>query len=136
MLGVELEKKPDHTPVLFRLAQLERESGQLDNAITHLRRAVQQEPANIDARLELGRALYEKGDVAAAISETQRILEANPKHVDALYNMGAIYANLGDATKARSYWTAAVATAPNTDSGSKARDALRQLEQGGAPPKG
>jgi superkiller protein 3 len=135
-LAGERERQRDHTPVLFRLAQLERESGQLDDAIAHLRLAVRHEPGNAEARLELGRALYDKGDIPAAISETQKILEINPKQVDALYNMGAIYANLGDAPKARSYWTAAVAAAPNTESGSKASDGLRQLGEGGMAPKG
>jgi len=133
MLVSELERKPDHVPVLIRLAQLSRETGRAEDAVGYLRRAVAHEPGNIEARLELGRALYENGDVPGAISETQKILQTDPKHVDALYNMGAIYANLGDTARARNYWTAAVEAAPNSDSGGKARDGLRQL--GGPPPK-
>jgi len=135
MLVRELEKKPDHIPVLLRLAQLSREAGHTDEAVAYLRRAVAREPGNLEARLELGRALYEKGDIPGAISETQKILQSDPKQVDALYNMGAIYANLGDAAKARNYWAAAVAAGPNTDSGSKSRDGLRQLGDRPVAPK-
>lgn len=126
-LAMELQKKPGHTPVLMRMAQIERDKGKLEDAAQHLREAVNSEPANVDARLELGRVLYERGDIGGAIAETQKILEADPKHVDALYNLGAIYANLGDAPRARSYWTRAVEAGRNADGGKKAREALAKL---------
>ena len=126
-LAMELEKKPGHTPVLMRMAQIEREKGKLEDAAQHLREAVNSEPANVDARLELGRVLYERGDVGGAIAETQKILESDPKHVDALYNLGAIYANLGDSQRARSYWSKAVEVGRNADGGKKAREALAKL---------
>ncbi len=129
-LAVQLQKKPGHTPVLLRMAQLEREKGKLDDAAGHLREAIRAEPSNQDAHLELGRVLYERNDVAGAIAETEKVLELNPKQVDALYNMGAIYANLGNANRARSYWLQAVAADPAGDSARKAKDGLAKL--GGA----
>ena len=129
-LSVQLEKKPGHVPVLMRMAQLERDKGKLDDAVSHLRDAVTSEPGNVDARLELGRALYDKGDVGGAIAETEKILSADPKQVDALYNLGAIYANLGNAERARSYWKKAVEAGANADSGRKAQQGLSKL--GGA----
>jgi tetratricopeptide (TPR) repeat protein len=128
MLTAELQKKPDHTPILLRIAQLKRDSGRHEEAVRHLRAAVQKEPENTEARLELGRALYESGDIAGSVAETAKILEQNPSHVDALYNLGAIYANSGDETKAKSYWAAAVAAGPQTPGGQKAQDALRVLD--------
>jgi cytochrome c-type biogenesis protein CcmH/NrfG len=127
MLGSELEKKPGHTPVLMRMAQIERTQGKLEDAEGRLREVVKNEPSNPDALLELGRLLYEKGDVTGAIAETQKALDANPRHVDALYNLGAIYANTGDPIRARSYWTKAVEAAPETDSGKKAREGLARI---------
>jgi Flp pilus assembly protein TadD len=126
-LGMQLKKKPGHTPVLMRMAQIERESGKVDDAITHLREVTKNEAGNAEAHLELGRALYEKGDVAAAITETEKVLQINPAQVDALYNLGAIYANLGNKERARSYWTKAVASDPNADSSKKARDGLSKI---------
>jgi tetratricopeptide (TPR) repeat protein len=129
-LAVLLQKKPGHFPVLMRMAQIERDQGNLAAAITHLREAVASEPANADAHLELGRALWEKGDRDEALKETEKALAINPKHVDALYNLGAIQANLGDTKGARSSWQRAIESAPESDSGKKARDGLARLQGG------
>src|SRR5690349_8134834 len=79
-LAAELEKKPNHVPILFRLAQLARENGKPAEGIPHLRKILEVEPKNTKARLELGRSLYDVGDVPAAIVETNRILVDDPKN--------------------------------------------------------
>lgn len=129
-LAVQLRKKPGHLPVLMRMAQIEHDQGKLAEAAAHLREAVVSEPANADVHLELGRVLYEKGDRDEALKETEKALAINPKHVDALYNMGAIHANLGDTGRARSYWEKVIESAPESESGKKARDALVRLRGG------
>jgi tetratricopeptide (TPR) repeat protein len=129
-LAVELEKKPGHTPILMRMAQLEEGKGKLEDAERHLREVLKNEQANPDARLDLGRILYQRGDLGGAIAETEKVLAADPKQVDALYNMGAIYANVGNSVRARSYWTRAVAAGGDTESGRKSRDALTKLGGG------
>lgn len=126
-LAVQLKKKPGHTPVLMRMAQIEREKGKLDDATGHLLEVVKNEPANPEAHLELGRILYEKGDLKGGIAETEKVLEIDPKQVDALYNLGAIYANLGNAQRARSYWARALEADPGADSSRKARDGLAKI---------
>jgi len=126
-LQAELQKKPDHVPILFRLAQLDRESGKPAEAIVHLHRILELEPKNMDARLELGRDLYETGDVTGALSETNQILIENPRNVDALYNMGAIYANVSKPAVAREYWTRAVSSDPNSESGKRAAEGVARL---------
>ena len=122
-----LRKKPGHVPVLFQMAQLKREVGKPAEAAQHLREILTQEPKNLEARLELGRALYEAGDVEGAIGETNRILELEPRHADALYNLGAIYGNLNRDELARQYWTRAVASDPQSESGRNAKRGLEQL---------
>jgi tetratricopeptide (TPR) repeat protein len=126
-LGVQLQKKPGHTPILMRIAQIEHDQGKLEDASGHLREVVKNEPNNADAHLELGRVLYEKGDREAGIAETEKALSINPKHVDALYNLGAIYANAGDTARARSYWRNAIEADPRSDSGQQARQSLAKL---------
>jgi protein O-GlcNAc transferase len=126
-LEEELKQKPDHPPILMRLAELARDGGQPKQAAELLKRAVAADSKNVDARLELSRTLYEIDDVDGAFTETKRILTDNPNQVDALYNIGAIYANLGKADLARQYWTQAVATDPNSDSGRKSADALTKI---------
>ena len=126
-LAVQLQKKPGHLPVLMRMAQLEHDQGKLAEAEAHLREALAGEPGNADVHLELGLVLYEKGDKNEALKETERALAINPKHADALYNMGAIHANLGDTGRARSYWEKLLSSAPESDSGKKAREGLARL---------
>ena len=129
-LAVQLQKKPGHLPVLMRMAQLEHDQGKLAEAEAHLREALAGEPGNADVHLELGLVLYEKGDRNEALKETERALAINPKHADALYNMGAIHANLGDTGRARAYWEKLIASAPESESGKKAREGLARLSGG------
>jgi len=128
-LQQHLSKKPNHTPVLLRMAQVAREMGKPAEAAQHLRQALQQEPGNREARLELGRALYETGDIGGAIKETQELLSKDPRDVDALYNLGAIYGNMKQDDSARKYWRQAVAIAPGSPSGKLAKQGLTQLSQ-------
>ncbi len=126
-LAVELEKKPNHGPILMRMAQLDREMGKPADAVAHLRQLTKAEPENVEAHLELGRSLYETNDITGAIEETNRVLKLSPKNVDALYNMGAIYANVNKPDLARQYWTDAVTADAASDSGKRAQQALGQV---------
>jgi len=126
-LEQDLQKKPEHPPILFRMAQLSTELGKTADAISYLQRLLKVDGGNTEARLELGRLLYETNDVKGAMGETTKILEANPKQVDALYNLGAIYANLNQPAVARTFWNRAVASAPESDSGKRAAEGLQKL---------
>ncbi len=126
-LEQELQKKPEHPPILFRMAQLSSELGKNTDAVSYLRRLLKVESGNNEARLELGRLLYETNDLQGSIAETAKILESDPKQVDALYNLGAIYANLDKLDTAREYWMRAVASDPASDSGKRAKESLSKL---------
>ncbi|PYT22689.1 MAG: hypothetical protein DMG57_34450 [Acidobacteria bacterium] len=134
-LESELRKKPNHVPILFRLAQLARENGKNTEAVTHFRKIIELEPKNREAHLELGRTLYDIGDVTGALEQTNRILMEKPSDVDALYNVGAIYANSNKMDLARDYWNRAVKSAPNSESGQKAAEGLKRLVQPPANPR-
>jgi tetratricopeptide (TPR) repeat protein len=127
MLEEQLRKKPDHAPVLLRLAQLATERGQPAESRRRLEALLKADPSHLEARLELGRACYELEDVACATAETAKILAVDPNHADALYNLGAIHANIGQTGKAREYWERAVRTASSSESGKKAAAGLKQL---------
>ena len=126
-LEEELKRKPGHSPILLRLAEMEREAGRPAGAVPYLRKVLEQESANDEARLELGRVLYEAGDVDGAIRETKQLLTHQPNQVDGLYNLGAIYANLSRTDLAREYWSKAIAADPQSDSGRRAKDGLAKL---------
>ena len=93
----------------------------------YLKRAVAENPANEDALLELSKAFDEVGDMEGALRETKRLLMAHPDNVDGLYNLGAIYANRNQLDLARQYWTRAAAGKPDSESGRKAREGLKQI---------
>ena len=126
-LATELEKNPDHTPVLLRMAQLSRDLGRPADAIGHLRAAIEVDPDNAEARLELGRMLYQSGDLAGSIEETTLLLEQDPENVDALYNLGAIYGNMMDDARARVFWERVIAIDPDSESGRLAARGLASL---------
>lgn len=131
-LESQLQKKPEHVPILTRLAQLARENGKPAEAIPYLRKIIKLEPDNAEAHLELGRDLYETGDVTGALNETNQVLAADPKNADALYNLGAIYANSNKMEAAREYWKRAASSDPSSDSGRNAAESLRRIS-GSAP---
>jgi tetratricopeptide (TPR) repeat protein len=128
LLKKVLEKNPSHTPVLFRLAEIESEDGHLQESAEHLRRVLQADPGNPDANLELGKVLFQLGDIRGAIEHTEGILRTRPAHEDALYNMGAIYANIGNRQDAMTYWKRLAALNSNSENGKKAQLMLSRLE--------
>ncbi len=128
VLAMALEKKPGHTPVLFKMAKMESDEGHYQEAALHLRQIVQREPGNPEARLELGKALFQLGDVQGAITQTEEILKTHPTYEDALYNLGAIYGNLGNRERALSYWKRLAALDPRSESGQKAQQMMSKLQ--------
>lgn len=123
----QLKQKPDHAPILLRLAQIDLAEGRAAGARKRLEELLNTEPENSEALLELGRACYTLDDLACAVQKTEAILKRNPAQPDALYNLGAIYANQGQRDKAREYWDRAAKASPTSDSGKKAAAALKQL---------
>jgi len=126
-LEAQLQQKPDHTPILFRQAQIYRETGKPAEAAKLLRQIVANEPNNSQARLELGRVLFDLGDAQGAIAETNAILKSDPKNTDALYNLGAIYGNLNNEKLAQEYWNRTIAADPYSASADLARQALGRI---------
>ncbi|MSO20302.1 MAG: tetratricopeptide repeat protein [Acidobacteria bacterium] len=122
-----LKENTDHTPILFRLAELSREMGKLSEAVGYLKDILKKDPDNSDGHLELGRVLHELGDTKASIDEMNMVLAKNSRQVDALYNLGAIHANEGNLDQAQRYWNQAVASDPDSESGKNAHGGLQKI---------
>lgn len=120
-------KKPDHGPIVLRLAQLDLAEGKPAEARIRLEDYLRKSPRDAAALLELGRACYEAGDMECAVRSTSLAVKIEPRNPEALYNLGAIHANQGRADLARGLWERAVQSGADSDGGRKAAGALRQL---------
>jgi len=127
-LAEQLIRNSTHAPILLRLAQLERQEGDLRAARQHLEQAAAVDSKQVDVRLELSLVCWELGDFAAAEEQNRAVLRIDPGQPDALYNLGAIAANRGDARQARQFWTAAQRRGVNSDAAEKSRRAIERLE--------
>jgi len=129
MLVQALRKKPDHVPVLLRMAGIAAAKRQFDKAIDHLNQALAHDPKSVEARLELGRVLFERGKIPEAIAAMQAILKDNPDNPEALYNLGAIYGNVGNQQMAEKFWGMLIASKPESESGRRAKTLLAELRK-------
>ena len=126
-LNEQLRRNPRHTPIVLRLAQIERQEGNLADARRHLEEAVAADGSQVDIRLELGLVCSELGDAAAAEEQNREVLRLAPGQPDALYNLGAIAANRGDARQARQYWVSAGGSGRGSDAAAKSLAAIERL---------
>lgn len=129
-LAEQLRRNPKHTPILLRLAQMERAEGDLAGARRHLEEAIAGDGSQLDLRLELGLVCSEMGDLAEAEQQNQAVLRIAPGQPDALYNLGAIAANRSDERLARQYWMSAVASGRSNDAAAKALAGIERLQAG------
>lgn len=63
-------------------------SGDADGAASAFRVAIQQDPANVEARNNLAYALLKNGDVSASVNQIVSVLEQAPDRSDAWANLG------------------------------------------------
>jgi tetratricopeptide (TPR) repeat protein len=88
---------PKNTIVLTNMASIfYSQDGHLEEAISHLERALSSPPDNVVARTNLGTAWRKKGELKRAIEEYQKALRINSKDVPALYLLGQALEEQGD----------------------------------------
>jgi DNA-binding response OmpR family regulator len=88
-------------------------SGQIDDAIDHLKRGVQIDPLAYRLRYHLALLFGKKGMVYEGISELERAVDLNPKHFPALKNLAVLYEKAGFKHKAVETWERCAPTAPD-----------------------
>jgi tetratricopeptide (TPR) repeat protein len=74
--------------------------------------AVNTNPGDVNARLNLAYAYQQDAQYEAALAEYDRVLEQDPKSTAALYNKGVIFMTLGDAKKGEAALWAALKIDP------------------------
>jgi tetratricopeptide (TPR) repeat protein len=86
--------------------------GDLDEAITHYRKALELKPNYLPALNHLGIALRAKGDVEGAIAEYRAAIDCDPKYAKAHNNLGNALRDKQDLDGAIAAYRAAIALDP------------------------
>jgi len=89
------------------------ERGQLDNAISKLRAAIELRPENGPAHDNLAKALLKKGQVAEAMVHYRKYLEIEPENVEARNTLGTALIQQGQVKEAIDQWQDALALQPD-----------------------
>jgi type II protein arginine methyltransferase len=86
-----LERNPDHAEINHLLGAIRFQQGNLEEAITLLKRATVSRGATAEHHNNLGCLLFKRGERDAAIAAFERALAIDRDYADALNNLGAIY---------------------------------------------
>ena len=99
-LEKSLTLAPENSRALYYLALVERNSGNLDAAVTDLRKVVDKFPRSRDARRELGFSYYQQHHYEEARAQYEALQDIDPDDLAAHYNLSILYRRLGQKDKA------------------------------------
>jgi tetratricopeptide (TPR) repeat protein len=109
-----LRLKPEHHNVHYSLGMiLLNEIRDPAAAELHLRRAIELNPANVDAHVMLGFLLGQRGSLVESALCSRKALELNPDHYGALTNLGQVLREQGKLTKALDCYSRACRQKPD-----------------------
>jgi tetratricopeptide (TPR) repeat protein len=101
VLGKALEIDPKLARAHFFLGLVDKESGEYESALEHLRTAAEQYPKDRVVRNQTGRILFLRRDYQAAVDELQHVLAIDPEDLMAHYTLMLAYRGLGDLERSR-----------------------------------
>jgi Flp pilus assembly protein TadD len=99
-LNKALSISPNNSRALYYLALVERNQGQVDNAIIDLREVILKFPRSRDAHRELGFSLYQQHKYDEARAEYETLQAIDPDDLAAHYILSIVYRRLGMKEKA------------------------------------
>jgi hypothetical protein len=105
-------KSPNKVRVLGNLAVALAAAGYPAEGVLPLRRAVNLEPRNAIARLQLGAALAALGRTAEAEPELRESIRLDPKRPEPLFNLGLLLSRTGRAPEAKQWFQRFLEIAP------------------------
>ncbi|MDO4613044.1 MAG: hypothetical protein Q4B10_03145 [Actinomycetaceae bacterium] len=97
--------------------QMERSASERAARLVEVRRAIEADPNNMDARLELGVLLFENEDLAGAKEQWERVVAAQPDNARVHFNLGFWYLSQDPSDKegADREWDRVLELAPDSD---------------------
>jgi len=90
-----LQKAPDLPVVHNNLGLVLQAQKRMDEALTHLHRAIELDANYVDAHSNLGNALRHAGQYDEAVASFEHALTLNPNFIQALGNLGNTYLDMG-----------------------------------------
>jgi cytochrome c-type biogenesis protein CcmH/NrfG len=109
---------------------------QPQKAVAAYDKALELKPDDPNVLTDQGVMYRELGQYDKALANFEKAHRLDPSHVTSLFNQGVVWAyDKKDAKKAIEVWKKVAAEEPNGPNGIKAREAIADLERGGAPAK-
>jgi cytochrome c-type biogenesis protein CcmH/NrfG len=107
---------------------------QAQKAIDAYGKALELQPDDPNVLTDQGVMYREVGQFDKALANFEKAHQADPSHLTSLFNQGVVWAyDKKDVKKASAIWQRVVQAEPNGPNGTKARQALADLQAGGAP---
>ncbi len=110
---VTVARSPDAFLAHNNLAVILRGRGQVDEAIAHLQKALEIQPAFAEAHNNLGNALLQHGQIEEALAHFQRAFEIEPNNAPAHGNLGSAFLQKGQVDDAIAQFQQALQAQPN-----------------------
>jgi tetratricopeptide (TPR) repeat protein len=116
---MRLDRKDPIAP--FNLANVLRESDDIDGAVFHLRLALGLDPHFADAWYNLALIMDGKGERRAAMQGFERAIDADPSYADPIYNLAQLYFDDENFEGAARLWARYIALDPDSEWSRRAR---------------
>jgi len=123
-LEAKVNANPDDFKLLLELAHLKNDSGFYENAITLYQRYLDKNPADADARIDMGVCFFNIGNYETAINEMKKALEYQPNHQIGHLNLGIVNLTAGNVEEAKSWFKKTIELGPDSEIGKKAKELL------------
>ncbi len=123
-LEAKVKQNPEDYNSLLELAHLKNDSGLFEAAIQNYKTYLEKNPANADARVDMGVCYFNLRDYTNAAKEMETALKYAPNHQIALLNLGVVNLSAGNLEKSKEWLKKAVEVDPASDIGKKAEQLL------------
>ena len=105
----ELRISPQHVPAMLAVAAADLDKGQVEEADSFAKRAIELEPKNSEARQILGRVLMTNGQLEESVRELELAKQLAPNSYLVRSQLAIVYGRLGHPEKAKAEAAASVA---------------------------
>lgn len=126
----ELEKQfaanPNNAETVLQFANTLHDAKFYPRAVEMYKKYITLNPANSDARVDLGICYFEIGNLDQAIKEIESVMTEDPKHQMAMFNLGVIHLSSQNMVEAKQWFKKCIAIDSQSTAGLRAQQILEQ----------